>query len=388
MARPAVILPVLLVLLVVASRPNPNRATPPVSVGFTVSVVADPPAGPAPLLVSFNATPSVGDASTARWQFGDGASWNGSGPRALTPSHSYSSPGVFLATVTVTEGVSSASGSTEVDVQASALMVGVVANVTNGTAPLSVSFEGSASGGSGTYSSVNWSFGDGGVGASAVLVHTFRTAGFYDVVLTVTDSNGVRGTGSVFIRVNSALLPARPAPITPLIEYGIPVGLALLAFVGVLALRRRPTSPSPPEGAFGLAVGIDDPAIAAASPAPGPPPAPVAGPPPSGAAAVAAPGSAKIDPRPISREVVVFLYRLGRLGPDDLPTSDWTQKGMGERLGVSQNALSNVLRRFEAAGIVTTRVEHVRGRPRRVKTYYLTGAGERLARNLRRPPSR
>ena len=81
-----------------------------------------------------------------------------------------------------------------------------------------------------------------------------------------------------------------------------------------------------------------------------------------------------------------FLYHLGRISPDDIPTTEWTQQGMGERLAIPQNALSNVLRRLEAAGIVTTRVEHVHGRPRRVKTYYLTPTGERLARSRRRGP--
>jgi len=50
-----------------------------------------------------------------------------------------------------------------------------------------------------------------------------------------------------------------------------------------------------------------------------------------------------------------------------------------------QNSVSRLLLRLEAAGVVSGEVQHVRGRPRRVKVYSLTDRGEGLAREYRRP---
>jgi PKD repeat protein len=62
------------------------------------------------------------------------------------------------------------------------------ANPTSGTAPLAVSFNGSASSDpEGSTLMYNWNFGDGSTGTGAVVSHTFTTGGSYTVTLTVGD---------------------------------------------------------------------------------------------------------------------------------------------------------------------------------------------------------
>lgn len=86
----------------------------------------------------------------------------------------------------------------------------------------------------------------------------------------------------------------------------------------------------------------------------------------------------------MSQRIVLHLAGLGTLGADEVATLGFTQIGMSESLGVRQNALTNVLRRLVAAGIVSEDVRHVSGQPRRLKVYRLTSRGEALAKDLRR----
>ncbi|MFO7822417.1 MAG: malectin domain-containing carbohydrate-binding protein, partial [Cyclobacterium sp.] len=81
------------------------------------------------------------------------------------------------------------------------------ASVSTGTAPLSVSFTGSGSTGSGTLSYV-WDFGDGSSSTTADPEHTFATAGVYAVSLTVTDGNGQSSQDTIEITV-------APSEVTP-----------------------------------------------------------------------------------------------------------------------------------------------------------------------------
>ncbi len=82
-----------------------------------------------------------------------------------------------------------------------------------------VTFEGTASGGAGSYT-LDWTFGDGSSGSGAVNSHTFATAGSYDVTLTVTDALGstVSTTKVVVVAPPLTVGPIVAAPAT--IEVG------------------------------------------------------------------------------------------------------------------------------------------------------------------------
>jgi PKD repeat protein len=73
------------------------------------------------------------------------------------------------------------------------------ANPTEGTAPLPVTFDGTASAafGGGLVNSWTWTLGDGTTATGAVVSHTYQQPGSYTVVLTVRTALGVDATSTV-----------------------------------------------------------------------------------------------------------------------------------------------------------------------------------------------
>jgi len=76
------------------------------------------------------------------------------------------------------------------------------ASPTSGQAPLTVSFTGSATGGTSPYS-YRWTFGDGGSSTSQNPSHTYSSAGTYTATLTVTDNVSATNSKSLNITVTS-----------------------------------------------------------------------------------------------------------------------------------------------------------------------------------------
>jgi PKD repeat protein len=149
---------------------------------------ADLTSGNAPLAVHFTGSGSSDDGSIASysWNFGDGSPTSSS----ADPTHTYA-PGVWTATLTVTdnEGVARTATVT-VDVN-DPPTASVTSNVTSGAAPLTVAFTGDAADSDGTFS-FRWDFHDGSPPETADLTpsHTFTNPGTYGVTLTVTDDRG------------------------------------------------------------------------------------------------------------------------------------------------------------------------------------------------------
>jgi DNA-binding MarR family transcriptional regulator len=85
----------------------------------------------------------------------------------------------------------------------------------------------------------------------------------------------------------------------------------------------------------------------------------------------------------LSQRVILHVYALGTLPQGDVAPPGLCQAGIGEALGVTQGGLAAVLRRLEAAGVVTVERGHVRGRDRRLKIYRLSAQGLEIARDLR-----
>ena len=162
---------------------------------------ASPAAGQPPLAVNFQASPNGGSPPYVAWtwNFGDGSAAAG----VQNPSHTYTSVGSYNATVTVQDSAG-ASASTTVRVEVSNVVAHVAASTTFGTAPLPVTFMGSATGGTGPYL-FNWSFGDGGVAASGsnTTTHTYLNNGTFLAVLQVIDGHGIYAFANVTITVGA-----------------------------------------------------------------------------------------------------------------------------------------------------------------------------------------
>lgn len=141
--------------------------------------------------IEFDGTASTdpdGTIVSYEWDFGDGET--GSGP---TPSHTYSLPGPYTATLTVTDD-------TQLTSTCSALVEVAVDNMPpicdaggpyTGVAGQAIQFDGTGSTGVPPHVLVAyaWDFGDGGTGTGPTPSHAYSGGGVFTVTLVVTDDN-------------------------------------------------------------------------------------------------------------------------------------------------------------------------------------------------------
>jgi len=96
-------------------------------------------------------------------------------------------------------------------------IAGAGATPASGPSPLNVSFAGSGTDPDGTVASYSWNFGDGGTSAEQSPDYTYRKAGNFVAVLTVTDDKGATNGSSVAITVTQGgnQVPTVTASATP-----------------------------------------------------------------------------------------------------------------------------------------------------------------------------
>jgi PKD repeat protein len=147
--------------------------------------------------VSFSgtATDSPADVTAGlqyAWSFGDGGS-----SMVQNPTHNYTAAGTYTATLTITDADGlTASSSATVTIANPSPPTGNAGTAKSGNEGSTVSFSGSASGGTGALSYA-WNFGDGATGSGSLTPsHSYAEAGTYTVTLTVTDSLGLTGTST------------------------------------------------------------------------------------------------------------------------------------------------------------------------------------------------
>ena len=171
---------------------------------LTLYLLTIPPSGAAPLTASTIASiqGGTGKGESVHWTFGDGST--GSGQVA---SHVFSSTGTYSVSVTANDsGANVGAGSTTVYV--GQLQASIALNLTQGDSPLSVLAGASIQGGSGSYPTVQWSWGDGGSSSGFLSNHTYAdtTLGAQTIGLSVTDSAGTKATASASVRIFPAPL--------------------------------------------------------------------------------------------------------------------------------------------------------------------------------------
>lgn len=166
-------------------------ATPPPEPPEAV-IVANPTTGFAPLTVNFSGGLSSdldGSIVSYSWSFGDATT--GSGPFV---AHTYSTPGTYTASLTVTDTQNLTDTVTSnIVVNASNLppIPAIASSLQSGPAPSTVTLSASASNDpDGSIVAYEWNFGDGTGGNGIAATHTFSAVGTYVVTLTVRDNNG------------------------------------------------------------------------------------------------------------------------------------------------------------------------------------------------------
>ena len=179
--------------------------TPPVQ--FTTSFTYSPSSPQSGQQVAFTASGSGGTVPyTFTWSFGDGA--NGTGATAY---HTYASAGSY--TVVLTAKDSSAVQQTATSQQTvtvtsvlppPSLTASFTSSVANPTVGQTVSFAGSATGGTQPYT-YSWNLGDSSIGSGQNVGHAYQSPGVYTIVLTAKDSAGHTATATNTVTVSAAL---------------------------------------------------------------------------------------------------------------------------------------------------------------------------------------
>ena len=175
---------------------NSKDKNPPTA-AFSASSVS----GNAPLSVTFNDNSDAGskDIFQWHWDFGDGNTSS-----RQSPSHEYTTPGQYTVSLTVTSdhGVDTLTQSQLINVLAVPPVAAFSQDVTEGDAPLTVTFTDSSTKGTGDINLWQWDFGDGNISTESSPSHTYTTPGSYTVTLTVADeysSDAVTGAQQIMV---------------------------------------------------------------------------------------------------------------------------------------------------------------------------------------------
>lgn len=160
--------------------------------------------GTAPLRVSVTAADSTstnGAIAAVRWDFA------GLGTADTSDaSFTFTAPGRYVITLTVEDATGATSNETaEVRVRGTAADAVIVADRTDGPAPLAVAFDGTQSSApDDTIFDYFWDFGDGSTARVAKPVHTFTAAGEYSVSLRVVTGGGVEDRATLTVSVGQS----------------------------------------------------------------------------------------------------------------------------------------------------------------------------------------
>ncbi|MFI5195469.1 MAG: PKD domain-containing protein [Chitinophagales bacterium] len=151
--------------------------------GQTASFTEDYISGCSPLVVHFTNT-STG-ATSYSWNLGNGTPLTG----LTNPSTSYSSVGTYTVTLTASNG-SSASVATVIITVYPTPTVSFTANDTAVCPGVAITFTSTSSSGVAGPVTYQWNFGDGTSSTAASPTHTFPGPGYYNITLSVTNSQG------------------------------------------------------------------------------------------------------------------------------------------------------------------------------------------------------
>jgi len=170
---------------------------------LTASFTYSPSSPQAGQLVTFTASAGGGTAPYAySWTLGDGSTATGS-----TETHTYSSSGTFNVVLNVkdsgsTQQTTTSQQSLTVATPPPALTASFGYSPTSAHEGQTITFTGSASGGTAPYTYA-WSFGDSSTGSGSSTTHAYQAAGSYSVVLNVKDSSGQTTTATRTVTVSS-----------------------------------------------------------------------------------------------------------------------------------------------------------------------------------------
>ncbi|MDX2141047.1 MAG: PKD domain-containing protein [Chloroflexota bacterium] len=183
--------------------PTPVPSPTPIIARPTAAFTQDQVQGFAPLTVRFT-NQSSGTITAYSWNFGDGTT-----STELNPTHTFTNPGLYTVTLTVTGPGGTANVATQINVQSVAAPVAAFSAIPpSGFAPLQVTFFNLSSG---NITNVQWTFGDGTSSNQSEVNHTYLTPNTYSVTLTVSGPGGTSSTTQL-ISVQAPVATLTPPP--------------------------------------------------------------------------------------------------------------------------------------------------------------------------------
>lgn len=149
--------------------------------GLAADFKASPQFGDVPLTVDFIDL-STGNITSWSWDFGDGSAID----ITRSPSHTYTAPGDYTVTLTVTDAYGSSAKSVVIHASTPIPVANFMASPRTGYTNLKVYFY-DLSTGVDSSTEYYWTFGDGGASTERNPEHTYASEGIYDVHLWVTN---------------------------------------------------------------------------------------------------------------------------------------------------------------------------------------------------------
>jgi len=158
-------------------------------------------------VIDFNCTVSGGTTpATIGWNFGDG------GAAAVgSATHVYEQAGPEVATCSATDGAGvPVAGGVSLTISPT-FSTSISVNWSAAAPDSPLTFTAHPENGSGSYTAIQWSFGDGSVGAGPSVQHGFSKAGAFTISLTESDSNGARATSQASVTISPIAITVQVA---------------------------------------------------------------------------------------------------------------------------------------------------------------------------------
>ncbi|MBT2163195.1 PKD domain-containing protein [Zobellia barbeyronii] len=174
-------------------KPSENNAPKAVAKGT-------PTSGEAPLKVSFDGKNSSDDNEITSyiWDFKDGDKGSSS-----STSHTFTKAGTYEVLLTVKDKAGLEDTDTVTitvtEKENAAPTAKASANISEGEAPIEIQFKGSSSTDDKAVKNYSWDFKDGSTATSSNPSHSFNEKGTYNVVLTVTDEEGLKDSETITV---------------------------------------------------------------------------------------------------------------------------------------------------------------------------------------------
>ena len=190
---------------------NSKSQTITVSQSLGVSFTFSPSSPYAGQMVQFTDT-SSGTPTSWQWDFGDGGT-----STQQNPQHQYQSAGTFNVTLTASNGTSSNSFTKPI-VVLPALSAGFSYSPANPEAGENIQFQDTSTG---NPSSWSWNFGDGSTSSTQNPIHSYSTAGTYNVTLQVSNGTYTNSISKNITVLSAVAVDFTFSPSAPLVNQDV-----------------------------------------------------------------------------------------------------------------------------------------------------------------------